>query len=176
MLRIVLIALAYCLMTPSTPALATANLFEAMAITRPKVRLPAPEFHLMTLQNSEMSLSNLRGKLVVVHFWSTSCIPCRDEMPALQNLWETYRTKGLVVLGISTDKKKRKKVESFVRRLQLSFPILLDTTGDVRVAYEVEALPTTYIIGKNGRIIGRTIGTRDWSSKQGHALIKSLLH
>ena len=163
-------------MTPSTPALAATDFFEAMKFTRPKVRLPAPEFHLTTLQNSEMSLSELRGKLILIHFWSTSCIPCRDEMPALQNLWEAYRAKGLIVLGISTDKKKRKKVESFVRRLQLSFPILLDTTGDVRVAYEVQALPTTYIIGKDGRITGRAIGTRDWSSKQAQALIKSLLH
>ncbi len=147
-----------------------------MGVVTPRERLPAPDFSLPALNGGEQSLAQYRGKVILLHFWATWCVSCRKELPFIQKLWSEYEGGDLVLLGINVDRGNRRGVESFVQEMGLGFPILLDADGKVRNAYEIFAMPTTYIIGRDGKIIGRIIGERDWSGKKAHALIQSLLN
>lgn len=146
-----------------------------MGVVTPRVRLPAPDVLLPILQGGEESLNRHRGKVVLLHFWATWCVSCRKELPSIQRLWSEYADKDLLLLGINVDRGNRQGVASFVREMGLDFPTLLDASGKVRNAYEIFALPTTYIIGRDGKIVGRIIGERDWSGEKAHDLIRYLL-
>lgn len=144
-------------------------------ITLPKQRVSAPNFGLPDLANQPVTLDNYRGRIVLIHFWATFCLPCRDEMPALESLWQRYGADGLVVLGIAADRGSIEVVRDFAQESGLTFPVLHDASGTVRNRYEVTGLPTSYLIGRDGRISGRTIGMRDWNTAQARAYIESLL-
>jgi len=147
----------------------------AFDITQPKQRLAAPDIRLADLAGLPVALERYRGKLVLAHFWATFCAPCRDEMPALERLWQRYRDDGLVVVAIAADRGNIDVVREFARQTAITFPVLHDAAGTVRDRYEVTALPMTYVIGRDGKISGRAIGTRDWSGAQGRAYIESRL-
>lgn len=144
-------------------------------ITLPKQRLLAPAFQLPDLAASRVSLEDFRGKVVLVHFWATFCVPCLHEMPVLESLWQQYRDQGLVILGIAADRGSVAVVRDFTAKNGLTFPVLHDADGTVRNRYEVVALPMSYIVGRDGRISGRMIGSRDWASPEGHRIIGGLL-
>ncbi len=93
----------------------------------------------------------------------------------MERLWKKLKDKGLVVMAVSVDRGSPKRVAAFSRKYNLSFPILLDREGEVRRAYEVTALPTSYIIGKDGRIIGRIIGAREWYGAASIRFFEALL-
>lgn len=147
----------------------------SMKITLPRARLSAPNFTLPDLKQANVRLSDYRGKLVLLNFWASFCVPCRKEMPALEDLWQRYHDKGLVILALSADRDNLKRVEMFINEGHYSFPILLDTAGVVRKNYEIRALPTSYLIGRDGKFIGRVIGGRDWDGTQGRKMIELLL-
>ncbi|HEB55429.1 MAG TPA: TlpA family protein disulfide reductase [Gammaproteobacteria bacterium] len=177
-LFILLCSCCLCLLVPmrvSADAAALSQALSSMKVTVPKARLLAPDFTLPDLKLETVHLSDYRGKLVILNFWASFCAPCRREMPALENLWQRYRDKGLVVLALSADRDNLKRVENFVTEGDYSFPILLDTAGGVRKNYEIRALPTSYLIGRDGKFIGRIIGEREWDSEQSQTLIKLLL-
>lgn len=117
-----------------------------------KVGKPAPDFSLKTIDGKEIKLSDLRGKTVLINLWATWCPPCRYEMPGIQMAYEKYKDKGLVVLGIDfTVQDNLKDVKAFVKELKLTFPILLDETGDVSAGlYGMRGLPTSYFIDTQG--------------------------
>lgn len=144
-------------------------------VTLPKQRLTAPVFSLPLLDNSLMSLEQYRGKVVFVHFWATFCIPCLEEMPALQALWQEYHDDGLVILGIAADRGSVDIVREFIIKMGITFPVLHDKAGSVRNNYNVVALPTSYVIGRDGKISGRATGSRDWGTLQARKYIESLL-
>jgi len=151
-----------------------AGLLEAFGVQLPSIHKPAPDFSLAALDGGKKALSDEQGKIVLIHFWATWCVACRHEMPQLEHLWRRYRDEGLVVLGINVDRGNLSGVRDFVRQRHLSFPSVLDPDGAVRQRYEVRAFPTTYLIGRDGKIIGRVIGQRDWSSKAADVMIRSL--
>jgi len=148
----------------------------SMGITAPKVRVEAPAFTLTDLNWRAVSLDDFRGRIVIVHFWATWCVPCRDEMTALEALWREFRNSGVVVVGVSIDKGEPSGVRRFCEEKGISFPVLLDREGIVREKYEITSLPSTYIIGKDGKITGRAIGFRDWGSRAALEMIRSLLN
>ena len=148
---------------------------KAMNVTAPQKVLSAPSFDLPGLKKGSMRLSDYKGKLVLLNFWASFCAPCRVEMPALENLWQRYRDQGFVVLALSADRDNLKQVEQLIKDGGYSFPVLLDTEGEVRKMYEVRALPTSYLIGRDGKFIGRIIGEREWNSVDGRTLIEKLL-
>ncbi|HFQ13317.1 MAG TPA: TlpA family protein disulfide reductase [Gammaproteobacteria bacterium] len=152
-----------------------AGAFSRLQVVRPKRILPAPDFGLTNLAGQSVRLSDYRGRLVLLNFWATFCGPCRREMPALQALWQSYREQGLVVLALAADRGGPQTVAEFVAEGGYRFPVLLDGEGEVRKRYEVRALPTSYLIGRDGRFIGRIIGERDWDSAAARQLIASLL-
>jgi peroxiredoxin len=145
-------------------------------ITYPKQRLEAPAIHLPDLNGDAVSLEVSRGKVVMVHFWATFCVPCLEEMPVLESLWQEYGGQGLVIMGIAGDRGKTEVVREFAEKTGVSFPVLHDQDGRIRNQYEVVALPTTYLVGRDGKISGRAIGTRSWDEPGGRAVIEALLH
>lgn len=145
-----------------------------MGVVVPKVHLPAPDFELAGLEGGRQRLSQYRGKLVLLHFWATWCAPCRTEMPQLHQFWRAFRSRGLELVCVNVDRGNREGVDAFMQEIGLHFHTLLDPGGEVRNRYEVFALPTSYLIGRDGKIIGRIIGERDWSSKEAAALIRKL--
>jgi len=149
--------------------------FESLSITQPKQRMLAPDFSLSAPNGDKLRLSDFRGQPVLLNFWASFCLPCRKEMPALQRLWNEYSDDGLVVLAVAADRGKPDPVTAFMESGDFRFPVLLDTNGEVRSQYEVQALPTTYLIGADGRFIGRMIGPRDWNSDGYRQLIRTLL-
>ncbi len=149
--------------------------FTELGVDVPKVRLPAPAFTLSRLKDGEARLKDYKGKVVLLNFWATWCAPCREEMPAMQRLWERYRAQGFVIIAIAADRGSRKPVVSFVDKLALSYPVLLDPEGDVRNRYEVVGLPMSYLIGRDGKISGRLIGSREWDSPEADAVVTTLL-
>ncbi|MEJ2574351.1 MAG: TlpA disulfide reductase family protein [Gammaproteobacteria bacterium] len=155
---------------------AGADPFSELGVTTPKVRLKAPSFTLNRLGGGTARMPDFAGKVVLLNFWATWCAPCREEMPAMQRLWERYRQQGLVIVAVAADRSDGKQVASFVDQLGLTYPILLDPKGEVRNRYEVVGLPMSYLIGRDGKISGRVIGITKWDSPQAFALVEHLLH
>jgi peroxiredoxin len=119
-----------------------------------KVGQPAPDFSLKTIDGEEIRLSTLKGKAVLINMWASWCPPCRDEMPAIQAAYKKYKDKGLVVLGIDfTVQDNLPDVKAFIQELGLTFPILLDETGEVSAGlYGMRALPTSNFVDTEGVI------------------------
>jgi peroxiredoxin len=149
--------------------------FTGLDITRPQQRLEAPDFALEDLGGRRVRVRKLEGTLVLVHFWATWCAPCREEMPALQKLWERFRARGLVVLAIAEDRGNRRGVAVAAESFGISYPVLLDPDGAVRSDYEVDGLPTSYLIARDGKFVGRAIGPREWASDEAFELMEHLL-
>jgi len=159
-----------------TPAYAgnLAQTLDAFGVQQPRVHKSAPDFSLSSPGGDTKKLSDYHGRVVLLTFWATWCAPCRHEMPQIEALWKEYRNQGLIVLAVNVDRGNRDGVVDFVHSLHLTFPVLFDTDGSVRNRYEVRALPTSYLIGRDGKIIGRIIGERDWSSPKAQAMMTAL--
>lgn len=117
----------------------------------------APDFQLLTLDQEPVSLGDLRGNPVVLNFWASWCPPCVSEMPFLQEIHEEYSEEGLMLLAINV-RESQSKVEEFVQSKNLSFPVLLDTEGEVSQQYSIRYLPTTFFIDGDGIIQEKKIG------------------
>lgn len=112
----------------------------------------APDFTLTTFDGQTYKLSDLKGKPVVINFWASWCIPCRDEAPALQRAWEKYRERGLVVMGVDyvdteTDAKK------FIAEFQQTYPNGADLGTRISQGYRITGVPETYFVAKDGRLL-----------------------
>jgi len=154
---------------------ARAGVLDDFGVQQPGVHKPAPDFSLATLGGGEKALADYRGKVVLIHFWATWCVACRHEMPQIEQLWQRYRDDGLVVLGVNVDRGNISGVRDFVRQRNLSFPFVLDPDGLVRNRYEIRALPTSYLTGHDGKIMGRIIGERNWNSQEATMMFEQIL-
>jgi len=117
----------------------------------------APDFELQNLDGQSISLSDFKGKPVLINFWATWCRPCVFEMPYLQEIHDEWSGKGLVVLAINRGESSS-KVEQFLQSNNLSLPVLLDTKLDVFRRYNIRGIPTTFFIDKDGIIQEKIIG------------------
>jgi peroxiredoxin len=120
----------------------------------------ASDFTLRDVNGTEMTLSSLKGKVVILSFWATWCGPCKEEMPHLQAMYSELKDKGLVVLSIATDDaRSASKVKPFVMSKGFTFPVLLDKESTVVGTYNPsKTLPYTVVIDKNGEVVRRTSG------------------
>ncbi len=115
------------------------------------------------------------ASVVLLNFWATWCPPCRKEMPAMERLYRTYKDRGLVVLAVSQDQAPLATVLVFAEELKLSFPVWHDRDGLVGRQYSVPGVPTSYLVGRDGRIAWRVLGEYDWFSPEARAVVERLL-
>jgi len=125
----------------------------------PKEGFTAPDFTLKLLDGGEVTLSELRGKVVLVNFWASWCPPCREEMPAIESVYGSYKDLGLVVIGANlTAQDSEQEAASFAKEVGVTFPIALDTDNMVGNFYRVTALPTSFFIDRKGVIRSVIVG------------------
>jgi len=123
-----------------------------------------------------VALEAFADKLVVLNFWATWCTPCTVEMPTLEGLWQEYRGRGLVVIGVSVDRgAPRAVLEPYIRHHGLTFPILLDPDSRAAGAWRVTGIPATFLVRPGGEVAGMAAGAREWNSREMRALIETLL-
>ncbi len=128
-------------------------------IPAPQKGFLAPDFTLADPKGNNYDLASLRGKPVLLNLWATWCPPCRAEMPAIEQYYKQYQPQGLVVLGVNaTNQDYPLNIVPFVQEYNLTFPILLDETGQVGRDYQVQSLPSTYFINRDGTIAEVVIG------------------
>jgi peroxiredoxin len=135
----------------------------------------APDFAAPDLNGQAVSLASLRGKVVVVNLWTTWCPPCRQEMPSMERLAAHFRGRDFQLLAVSQDEDGREKVAEFARELGLSFPVLLDPKRQVGERFGVWGYPETFVIDRNGYVVERVIGPRDWDSPASIAALEALV-
>jgi peroxiredoxin len=123
----------------------------------------APDFSASTLDGGSTSLSSYRGQVVLLNFWATWCPPCRTEMPDMQAFYQEYQAQGVIVLAVNVQEDGG-TVNNLRNEYGLTFPILLDGSGQVKDAYNARALPKTYFIDRGGVI--RQIQIGDMSRQQ----------
>jgi peroxiredoxin len=111
----------------------------------------APDFTLRQVDGPNLRLGEQKGRVVMVNFWATWCGPCRVEMPHLSRLYEKYRGSGFVLLGINIDEDPA-AAKALAGKLGIKFPVLLDTDKKVVGAYDLNAMPATVLIDKDGRV------------------------
>lgn len=136
---------------------------------------PAPNFQLRDMNGQTVSLSDLRGKIVLVNFWATWCGPCRIEMPAMERLYRTYDRKDFEILAVSTDAQGVAVTRPFQQENQLTFPILHDADFRVGLSYGARTLPMTFMVDRQGIVRQQIFGARDWEAPEAHQLIQMLM-
>lgn len=128
--------------------------------TSPREGFPAPDFTLDQLGGGQVTLSQLRGNVVMINLWASWCAPCRIEMPAIEKVYRTYKGQGFVVLGLNTTYQDSEiEAAAFVKQLDLTFPILLDRSGATSNRYQLRALPSTYFVDRTGTIRAAVFGS-----------------
>jgi cytochrome c biogenesis protein CcmG/thiol:disulfide interchange protein DsbE len=133
-----------------------------------------PQFDGNTLDAGQLSLAGLRGKVVLLNFWASWCIECRPEMPVLERLHREFASRGLAILGINA-RESKEAVSRYAKELGLTFRLVLDPDGKINTLYGVIGLPTTFVVGRDGRAVGLAIGPREWGSAPARALLQALL-
>ncbi len=126
----------------------------------------APDFVLTNLSSKTVRLSDFKGKVVLLDFWATWCAPCREEIPELIQLQRQYAGKEFTVLGVALDEEGAAVVKPVVQELGANYPVVI---GNLQVAAAyggIEALPTTFLIGRNGKILKTYVGSREKSRFQ----------
>ena len=131
--------------TPGTPAPA------------PVTGAPAPDFTLKDLSDKSVTLSGLKGQVVLINFWATWCIPCREEMPAIQTEYDALKDQGFTVLAVNVDA-LAPDVQAYADMLKLNFPIVLDPGSIVDDLYRIRGYPTSFFVGRDGVIVREHIG------------------
>lgn len=117
----------------------------------------APAFTLERLdRDGRLGIADLRGKAVVVNFWASWCVPCRDEAPVLQRTYERYRERGLVVLGVDVND-FREDARRFMRRYGLTYPVVYDGKGSTVGKWGVRGFPETFFVDRSGKLVGERI-------------------
>jgi peroxiredoxin len=134
----------------------------------------APPLALKDIHGGEHDLSRYRGKVVLVNFWATWCEPCRYEMPSMQRLKAKLADKSFELLAVNVDEPEA-RVRRFVEETRFDLPVLLDVNKRVTRAWGVRVMPTTFLVGPDGRIRYRAVGDLDWSSSPVISTILQLL-
>ncbi|HEV7705570.1 MAG TPA: TlpA disulfide reductase family protein [Gemmatimonadaceae bacterium] len=138
----------------------------------------APAFAAKTVDAAPVTktLADYKGRVVLLNIWGTFCLPCRDEMPAIEKLHQAMASQGLEVVAVSMDDPGfEDKIRAFVKEFGLTFQILYDPSGKITNDYQTTGVPETFIIARDGVIRKKVIGASDWNSATNRALIAQLL-
>lgn len=142
-------------------AICSVSTVQAEGLSVVKKRPKAVNFQLSNLAGKRVKLSSYRGKVVIVNFWATWCPPCRAEIPSMIRAWKKLKGRGVVMLAVHVGGKK-KQIKSFVRKYRINFPVLFDSKSKVFHAWPAKAMPTTYVVDRNGRIAYSASGDQKW--------------
>ncbi|MCU7915270.1 MAG: TlpA family protein disulfide reductase [Candidatus Thiodiazotropha sp. (ex Gloverina cf. vestifex)] len=112
---------------------------------------PAPDFTLKSRSGENIKLSELRGQVVMINFWASWCGPCRQEMPILDQLYQRYEPMGFTLLGVNVEEDSA-AAEKVLREIPVSFPVLYDSKNQVSENYQVRAMPSTFLIDRDGKV------------------------
>ena len=134
----------------------------------------APDFTLQTLDGKEVTLSKLKGKIILLDFWATWCAPCRESIPHFIQLYKTYQKNGLEVIGMNMDRGDMDTVRHFIKSIDIPYPIVI-TPDHVERSYGVIGLPTTILIDKEGKIREKILGFTSEIAKQMTAKVVDLI-
>jgi peroxiredoxin len=136
--------------------------------------VPAPDVTFISIDGQKISTQDLRGKVVMVNFWATSCTTCVHEMPAMVDTYNKFKGQGLQFVAVAMSYDPPNYVLNFAETRKLPFTVALDSGGDIAKQFgKVSLTPTTFVIGKDGKIIKRYVGEPEFSSL--HALLQKAL-
>ena len=135
---------------------------------------PVTDFSLKLVDGRTVTLGALKGSVIFLNFWATWCPPCREEMPSMEILYRRFRDKGLELIAVDI-MEGDKAVSAFLSDNNLSFPAALDSNGRVSNRYGIQAIPATFIIDRDGKIILYTVGGRNWNTPAIIAAFEELL-
>ena len=149
------------------------RLFSDMGVLAIPLETEPLEITLNDLSGRPVSLSEYRGNIVFLNFWTTWCLACVIEMPSMEKLHQKFKDKDFVMVAINLQE-SASKIKQFYKEYNLTFTTLLDSTGDVGAGMGIRSIPTTFILDKNGRIIGKALGPREWEGRKSIALFEYL--
>jgi len=138
--------------------------------------LEAPAFALKSVEGKTIQLKDFRGKVVLLNFWASWCVPCEKEMPDFEKLYQEFKKDGFVILAVSIDRDGVKSAKPFIKKHQLTFPVVVDYPNfEAYQMYGIRAIPISYLIDKQGKVVGGIAGPREWTGETAKNLIKQLL-
>ena len=149
--------------------------FQKMGIAQLASTEPLSEIAFQDLDGRTVKLSEFKGKIVLLNFWTTWCAACRDEMPQMEKLYNRFKDRDFAMLAVDLQE-SAELVREFFTEYKLSFTALLDSEGKARGLFGVGSIPTTLILDKEGRVVGAAVGSREWDSKQSFALFERLIN
>lgn len=138
----------------------------------------APDFHATTIDSTArpVTLADFKGDVVLLNIWATWCVPCRIEMPSIEQLQRAMGPRGLHIVAVSIDDPGQDpRIRDFVHQYGLTFEVLHDATLRIRDIYQTTGVPETFIIGRDGVIRKKVIGATDWNTSDNRALLTQLL-
>ena len=148
------------------------------SVTAISAQKSIPSVEIKTLDGKTVNIQKYTqsGKITVLSFWATWCKPCREEMPSMEVLYKNFEKDGLVILAVSIDRVTTKKeIPPFVKGLNLTFPVLVDSWGQTDKRYKLMGVPETYIIDQQGVLREKVIGPRDWTRLDNLKILTQLL-
>jgi len=152
----------------------TANLLRSAKIHVLDQTANPVNFTLPLLGGGNAELSSYKGKIVILNFWATWCPPCRAEMPSMETLYQRFKNEGLEILAVDIGEDTG-TVRNFIQNSKYTFPVLLDSSGRVSRTYGIQAIPTSFILDRGGKIIAKVTGSIHWDTPQAFSAFEALL-
>jgi thiol-disulfide isomerase/thioredoxin len=149
------------------------RLFEDMGVIKLPQNTDPVEIRLKDVNGNLVRLSDFRGRIVFLNFWTTWCPTCLIEMPSMEKLHQKFKGKDFAMVTVNIQESSA-QVEKFFKKFKLTFTALLDTTGEVALGLNIRSIPTTFILDTGGRTIGIIMGPREWDGKKAVALFEHL--
>jgi thiol-disulfide isomerase/thioredoxin len=134
-----------------------------------------PSLNLEDLKGKKVDLKSFKGKVIFLNFWATWCGPCKEEMPSIEALYQRFKDRDFIFLTISVDYEGSKPVREFIEKNRYTFPVLVDQKSETLDIFEVTGIPTTFVIDKQGKLLGKAIGPRNWTSSEIVSYLTQLL-
>jgi thiol-disulfide isomerase/thioredoxin len=148
--------------------------FFSLGFSVARETLPSINFALEDLDGVRRQLTDYRGSIVFLNFWATWCGPCRMEIPSMQVLYDRYKAEGLEIVAVNLAERKN-TVAAFAAEYGMTFPVLLDSASQAGSLYGARSIPTSYILDREGNILGMFVGAREWDTPEVNALFEKLL-
>lgn len=158
-----------------TSGLETGRLFRDMRIIEVPRIAPPVEISLLDLHEKQVTLADFKGKIVFLNFWTTWCPECRIEMPLMEKLHKRFQGEDFAMVAVNL-REPATRVKDFFDKHKLTFTALLDSKGKISSRFGIRAVPTTFILDKEGGIIGKVFGSREWNSQKSFDLFEHLIN